>query len=312
MAEALSCPTGPSSCKEQQFIGPVWGHLNLRTSTMDWFLNVNRKYVGMTTVHWYKATMETFNTPYSLLDEDPIRKEMANLAAIVRVSNKYGKPLRVAEMNTISNSGRRGVSDVFSAALWTLDGSLEVAAAGGVGVNFHQVAGQNLYAAVIRWYDNAGNLAKPLIRPPFYGMLMFQMAVRGGSRILKKSTESSSAADTYKWIKVHSLQDLKSGELRWVIINKDPSRAGTSVLKINRAAGYDSTATVLRLTAPGPDPLSATQGITLGGVSYGLGGVANGKEVVESVSAVSSKGETTISVYMPPGSAALVRLAARS
>ena len=117
-------------------------------------------------------------------------------------------------MNTISNSGRRGVSDVFSAALWTLDGSLEVAAAGGVGVNFHQGAGQNLYAAVIRWYDNAGNLAKPLIRPPFYGMLMFQMAVRGGSRILKKSTESSSAPDTYKWIKVHSLQDLKSGELR--------------------------------------------------------------------------------------------------
>ena len=99
---------------------------------------------------------------------------------------------------------------------------------------------------------------------------------------------------------------------RWVIVNKDPSRAGTSVLQINRAAGYDSTATVLRLTAPGPDPLSATQGITLGGVSYGLGGVANGKEVVESVSAVSYKGETTISVYMPPGSAALVRLAARS
>ena len=53
-------------------------------------------------------------------------------------------------MNTISNSGRRGVSDVFSAALWTLDGSFEVAQGGGVGVNFHQGAGQNLYAAIIR------------------------------------------------------------------------------------------------------------------------------------------------------------------
>jgi hypothetical protein len=39
----------------------------------------------------------------------------------------------------------------FAAALWTLDASLEVAAAGGVGVNFHQGAGQNLYAAIIRW-----------------------------------------------------------------------------------------------------------------------------------------------------------------
>jgi hypothetical protein len=64
---------------------------------------------------------------------------------------RYGKPLRVAEMNTISNSGREGVSNVFAAALWTLDASLEVAAAGGIGVNFHQGAGQNLYAAIIRW-----------------------------------------------------------------------------------------------------------------------------------------------------------------
>jgi hypothetical protein len=67
----------------------------------------------------------------------------------------------------------------------------------------------------------------------------------------------------------------------------------------------------MRLTAPGPDPLSATQRITLGGVSYGLGGVASGKEVLESVPAVAGDGRITMSVYMPPGSAALVRLAAR-
>lgn len=65
---------------------------------------------------------------------------------------RYGKPLRVAEMNTISNSGRAGVSDVMAAALWTVDASFEVAQAGGVGVNFHQGSGQNLYAAVIRWW----------------------------------------------------------------------------------------------------------------------------------------------------------------
>lgn len=54
-------------------------------------------------------------------------------------------------MNTISNSGREGVSDVMAAALWTIDASFEVAAAGGIGVNLHQGSGQNLYAAVIRW-----------------------------------------------------------------------------------------------------------------------------------------------------------------
>eukprot|EP00878_Enallax_costatus_P015471 GHUV01016205.1.p1 GENE.GHUV01016205.1~~GHUV01016205.1.p1 ORF type:complete len:352 (+),score=61.74 GHUV01016205.1:183-1238(+) len=152
MAEQLACRNGPDSCSpEPQFTGPVWGHVNLRWTTMDWFLRTNGKYVLFTSVHWYKATSETYNTAVTLLDEDPIRQEMTNLKKIVEVSNGYGKPLRVAEMNTISNSGREGVSDVFAAALWTVDASFEVAAAGGTGVNLHQGAGQNLYAAVIRW-----------------------------------------------------------------------------------------------------------------------------------------------------------------
>jgi hypothetical protein len=44
--------------------------------------------------------------------------------------SRYNKPLRVAEMNTISNSGRSGVSNAFAAALWSLDSTFEVAAAG--------------------------------------------------------------------------------------------------------------------------------------------------------------------------------------
>jgi hypothetical protein len=40
-------------------------------------------------------------------------------------------------MNTISNSGLRGVSDTLSGALWSLDAALEVAATGATGVNFH-------------------------------------------------------------------------------------------------------------------------------------------------------------------------------
>lgn len=48
----------------------------------------NGRYVEMTSVHWYKATSETFHTAESLLDEDPIRKEMDNLKTIVNVSNR--------------------------------------------------------------------------------------------------------------------------------------------------------------------------------------------------------------------------------
>jgi hypothetical protein len=71
-------------------------------------------YVSMVTVHWYKATKETPNTPQSLLEEGPVRAEMDNLRQLVQVANSFGKPLRVAEANTISNSGRLGVSNVFA------------------------------------------------------------------------------------------------------------------------------------------------------------------------------------------------------
>lgn len=52
-------------------------------------------------------------------------------------TQRYQKALRVAEMNTISNNGLRGVSDTMSGALWALDAAMEVAATGATGVNFH-------------------------------------------------------------------------------------------------------------------------------------------------------------------------------
>jgi hypothetical protein len=51
-------------------------------------------YVSLVTVHWYKATKETHNTPASLLDEGPIGVEMDNLKQLVQVANGFGKPLR--------------------------------------------------------------------------------------------------------------------------------------------------------------------------------------------------------------------------
>lgn len=70
--------------------------------------------MSLVTVHWYKATKEAPNTPATLLDEGPLRAEADNLRQLVQVANSYGKPLRVAEMNTISNSGLLGVSNVFA------------------------------------------------------------------------------------------------------------------------------------------------------------------------------------------------------
>ncbi|WIA08610.1 hypothetical protein OEZ85_008039 [Tetradesmus obliquus] len=305
MAKALACPCGSlDCCAYGQFAGPVWGHVNVFPTTLKWFLDLNHKFTRMTTLHWYKATKEAYNTPATLLEEAPIRKEMDNLRALVQTSQGYGIPLRVAESNTISNSGRVGVSNVFAATLWTLDGSFEVAATGAVGINFHQGSGQNLYTSILRWYNN-NQLSPPVLRPPFYGMVMFQQAVGAGSKLLGKTQVSGDASN----FKVWPLIDVNTQELRFVLVNKHPNRAGTQVIRINRGWGYNAPAVVTRLVARGEDPLSATSGISLGGYYYAVGGVLKGADASELVpNEKDSSGLTSWKVYMPPGSAALVRV----
>jgi hypothetical protein len=265
-------------------------------------LSSNLQYIGLATVHYYKATREAYNTAATLLEEAPIRKDMANLRALVGVAAALGVPLRVAEMNTISNSGRVGVSNVLAAALWTLDCAFEVAAAGAVGINVHQGSGQSLYTALLRRSNHSSPL---IVRPPFLGMLMFQQAVGSGSQLLTV-TEVDEMASPH--LKVWPLMDVDPAkkELRFVLINKHPSEAGLQTVRLNRQAGYTTAATVTRLVAQGDDPLSATSGITLGGYHYAVGGVKHGMDASELVPV--EPGTPAWRIHMPPGSAALVRV----
>lgn len=100
---------------------------------------------------------------------------------------------------------------------------------------------------------------------------------------------------------------------RWVVINKDPSKAGSLTLRIPKASGYATSASVSRLLASSSDPLSATNGISLAGVTYGDGIAKSGTETMESLASSKSNGSgLEFALYMPPGSAALVRLPRKS
>jgi hypothetical protein len=73
-------------------------------------------------------------------------------------------------MNTISNSGQRGLSNALAAALWTLDGAFEAASAGSVGINLHWGDGLSLYAALLRQGSGSS-----IVKPPYYAYLLFQV-----------------------------------------------------------------------------------------------------------------------------------------
>jgi hypothetical protein len=159
-------------------------------------------------------------------------------------------------------------------------------------------------AAILRRVE--GSKLKPVVlRPPFYGMLLFQQAVRGGAILLGKQQLSGDTGH----IKVWPLMDTANGELRFVLINKHPHQAATQVLRLpaDSSSSYQSIAALSRLVAQGADPLSATNGITLGGRYYSAGCVQQGKDQTLLLQAdAGPTKQLAWSIYLPPGSATLV------
>uniref|UniRef100_A0A383V8Y6 Beta-glucuronidase C-terminal domain-containing protein n=1 Tax=Tetradesmus obliquus TaxID=3088 RepID=A0A383V8Y6_TETOB len=259
--KALSCknPAQFSTCTPGQFAGPVWGHVNMFPRTMEWFLKVNYPYMNLVTVHWYKARREDQNTVQSLLAEGPVRTEMANLRKLVEISRRYGKDLRVAEMNTISNSGREGLSDSLAAALWTLDGALEVANTGAVGINLHWGDGLALYAALLRQKTGAA-----YVKPTYYAYLLLQMALGSGAQLVKLDLQALPGAK----LKVWPLLDTKSGAMRIVLINKHATAAAGMSVRLPDDGYADGK--LLRLL--GKRGLEDEWGVSLGNMTYNLGG----------------------------------------
>jgi hypothetical protein len=87
------------------------------------------------------------------------------------ISESSRLPFRIAETNSVFNEGQPGLSDTIGSALWGIEFMLQVAEAGGQGVNFH--TGDAKAYTPIGPGPN-GHVARPL----YYAMLMFN----GGAR----------------------------------------------------------------------------------------------------------------------------------
>ena len=151
-------------------------------------------------------------------------------------------------------------------------------------------------------------------------MLMFQQAVAGGVILLHKQH----LTPVLSHIKVWPLLETSTGELRVVLINKHPKQAATHVLKLpaditssssssssSSSGSYQPIARLSRLVAQGENPLSATSGITLGGRYYSAGCEQQGRDqtlLLDADAGPSQQQQLAWSIYLPPGSATLVRI----
>jgi hypothetical protein len=161
-------------------------------------------------------------------------------------------PFRLDELNSASCSGRRGVSDTFASALWSLDTLFNMASVGVDGINIHTLPGAAYQPFTVslrrsRWTGS--------VKPLYYGLLMFARAFPAGARLLSVSAPSGP-------VKAWATQ-APDGHVRVVLINKDPV---TDVIVHVALPGAQTPATESALRAPA---LAATTGVTLDGETFG-------------------------------------------
>jgi hypothetical protein len=222
---------------------------------------------------------------------------------------RWGKDLRVGEMNTISNSGRAGVSDSLAAALWTLDAALEVAATGATGINLHWGDGFSLYAALLRQAGGAS-----IVKPPYYAYLLLQMALGPGSSILRANLQVSQGSKIKAWA-LHEDGRGGASPIRVVLINKHKHAGCNVAVQLPAAHGGSGYGSGKLIRLLGRQGLSDEWSVSLGNMTYTLGGEPFGHPAGEVVppeanqaSAAGGQPQLRYSMYMPGSSAALLTI----
>ena len=206
-------------------------------------------------------------------------------------SNHIKDSYRLAEANSYFNHGQAGISDTLGAALWSVDFMLTSASYGANGVNFH-----------------GGGPRQDLKHPEGFTYTPIDEASSQVTGVRPSSTGCcwcrSRAAATCRrprrrpalWTSAFTIAQA-DGSINVVLLNKD----ATSGIQASVDVGAPVTSAATIYLQAGP--LSATSGFTFGGAGVSATGAWNRKPAY----AVPSSG-TTVTVAVPPASAALVHV----
>jgi hypothetical protein len=216
--------------------------------------------LGVLTLHRYplRACVQNPSAPGyatipALLGDSSSSGLAQPLAPYAAYAHSKGIALRLDEMNSASCTGKRGVSDTFAAALWVLDTLFNMAAVGVDGVNVHSLphAPYELFS-----FTHASSGWSAFVHPEYYGMLLFAQTFVPGSRLLATNVSQNGP------LKVWAVRD-PTFHTRVVIINKDLASSYDVNLQVS---GFATQARLEWLQAP---TASSTDGVTLGGQSFG-------------------------------------------
>jgi hypothetical protein len=268
--------------------GPGW------MRRLDEFLAAEPR-VGLVTLHRYPLQLcfvpresPRYPTIPNLLSASASTGLADGFTRYVAIAHSRGLPLRIDEFNTVSCGADRAVSRTFASALWALDALFEMARIGVDGVNIHTFPGAG-YALFN--FSRLNGKWRAAVAPEYYGLLMFTQAAPPGSQLLRVSGGHTGPAKIWA-------TRTNDGQIRVVLINKDPSRRLVAVLRLPSTG----TATLERLQAPG---IAASGNVTLGGRGFGSwsdSAMLRGPPQTTSLTTA----DGTLVVKVPAGSAVLL------
>jgi hypothetical protein len=281
------------------------------TGSYDWVNNLPQfltaePSLGMVTVHSYwlnrcltSPILPGYPTIANLLNPHPPSKLTDGLAQYATLAHAHGVPIRIDEMNSVTCGGEHGVSDVFASALWAVNALFEAASDGIDGVNIHTYPGTTNQTF---GFTRVGGHWAGMVRPEYYGLLMFAQAAPPGSHLL--TIIQQHIGQTRAWATLG-----KDGDTRITLINDSLTQPGSVLVRIPTTG---EPATLQRLLAPSA---TATSGITLDGQSFGtqtLTGSFPGPTSSVTLPAPSGPGPiASYTVSLPAASAALITIPPR-
>jgi len=242
--------------------------------------------LALLTHHYYRGGASNPKSSLrELLAPHPNLNKM--LDTMRAASREAGIPYRIVETNSFSGGGKRGVSNTFGSALWTLDYMLTLASYGAAGLNLetgmNQLGFISPYSPIMD--DQRGHYTAA---PDYYGMLGFAQLM-GGERLVADYDASGLNAS------VHAVK--RDGCVLITIVNKHTRPAEARI----DAGDKFHQGTILRLTAPS---LQSETGVTLGSSSVD----STGQWRAAATEPIRYQRELRLAV--PAGSAAFVTLLA--
>jgi hypothetical protein len=180
-------------------------------------------------------------------------RAVARVKSLVAIARSRGVPLRLSEANSTVCGGVKGVSDTFATALWATNALFGYLDAGVRGVNIHTWHGA-FYAPFE--FRRRGSSTVALVRPLFYGILLFARATAQRAQLLPTGPRRRHG------VRIWATRNI-GGTVRVVAVNT--SKRVRRRVRV-QLVGVVGPGSLERLTAPG---LRAKHRTTLAGKSYG-------------------------------------------